>query len=83
VVHGHVVATAETFTVVFSSAGRDVGMTILIPIVHIWSAVVIEVLACALDSIVKTLALNLTKLPGRGIPTVFIVILGKAGRNIA
>jgi hypothetical protein len=83
VAHGHVVAASEAFLVVFSSAGRDVRMTILFSIVDIGHAVIVEVFAGAFDAVVKALALDFAKLRRWSIPPVSVVIpiLGIARGN--
>jgi hypothetical protein len=43
-------------------------MTIFIPVVDVRCAVIVEILAGALNAVVKTLPLNFTELRGRRIP---------------
>jgi len=47
---------------------RNVGMTVLVAIVHVWLAMIVEVLARTFDPIVKSTPLNLVKLIRRRIP---------------
>jgi len=50
-------------------------MTKFLPIVYIRWTVVVEVLSCAFDTIVKALALNLAELSGRGVPSAIAIVI--------
>jgi hypothetical protein len=76
VTHGYVVAATVAFAVVLADRSIDVGMTVLFAVVYVGHAVVIEVLAGTLDTVVKALALNLPELSWRRIPAALILSVG-------
>jgi hypothetical protein len=95
VIHCGFIAATKALSIVSLGAWRSVRMTVLIAIVDVWPAVVVVILASALDTIVISLTLDFAELLWWGIPTavsVMVVILdggnwrcerlsdGKAGR---
>jgi hypothetical protein len=73
-IHRDLIASAKTFAVVVASAGRDVGVTILIAVAHVRSPVVIEVLASAFNPIVKSLPLYISELLRWVVPSTILTV---------
>jgi len=78
--HTDLVATTKAFTIRFPLNARYARMTELIAIVHVWPAVIVEVLSCAFDSIVEALPLGLMQILWRHIPAT--AILRKSRRRL-
>jgi hypothetical protein len=56
--HALIVATAKAITVLLLLVARNPGIAVLIAVVHIWLAVIVEILARAFDPIAETLSLG-------------------------
>ena len=67
-IHRCFIAAAKTFAVVSLGTVWNMGMTILVPVVDIRSAVIVVVFARALNAVVKTLTLDIAKLLRRSVP---------------
>jgi hypothetical protein len=80
-IHGNIVAAAESLAVVVSRAWWNMRMTKFIAVVHIWRTVVVEVLAGSFDTVVETLTLNFTKLLRRGVPSARCLAIAGGGRR--
>jgi hypothetical protein len=61
-IHGFVVAAAESLAIVVSRTSLNMRMTVFVTVVHVWLAVVVEVLASSFDAIVEALTLDIAKL---------------------
>src|ERR1700722_5333638 len=61
-IHGFVVAAAESLAIVVSRTSLNMRMTVFITVVHVRLAVVVEVLASSFDAIVEALTLDIAKL---------------------
>ena len=72
-IHSLFVTPTITFAIIFPRALRYVGVPIFLAIIHVGSAMIVKILARALDSIVITLPLDLTKLLWRRIPSVLCI----------
>lgn len=73
--HCAVVSGTESIPVVLAKIVCDVGMTVLFAILNVGRAVILEVFARALDSVVESLALRLAELGGRRIPIVIVAMV--------
>ena len=73
-IHRYFVAATETVTVVGLGTVWNMRMTKLIAVVDIWSAVIVVVLACAFNAVVKTLALDVAKLLRRTVPRAVLAV---------
>lgn len=71
------VTAAKSIPVRFTLFGWKPWVAVLVAIVHVWAAVIVEVLACAFDPVVKTLPLNILQFLRRRIPAA--AILGISG----
>ena len=67
--HGAVISLPEPFTIVLAKIARDPGMTVLIAVIHVRTAVIVKVLAGAFNAIVKALTLGLAELCRGRIPS--------------
>ena len=65
---GSFITASKTVTVVRARAAGYVRMPVLIAVIDIWSAVVVEVLACSFNAIMETLTLDIAELLGWNIP---------------
>jgi hypothetical protein len=74
-IHGFVVAAAESLAIVMSRTCLNMRMTELITVIHVWLAVVVEVLASSFDSIVEALTLDIAKLLRWCIPSTRPLII--------
>ena len=70
VLGSHFIATTESRTVIFLRAVRNARMAVLIPIVHVRTTVILSILPCAFNPIVKSSLLDFAELPGRRIPRI-------------
>jgi hypothetical protein len=68
VLHGGVITAAEAFTIGFTLLVGQVGTAILFAILHVGAAMIVEVLAGTLDSILEALAAKLVKFVWSSIP---------------
>ncbi len=59
VLNAHIVTPPETFPVRMASPARNIRMAELITIVHIRSAMIVEVPSCPLNAVVKALTMHL------------------------
>lgn len=73
VLHGHVVSAAETIPIIVTRRWIDVRMPVFFAAVHVWRAMMIEILAGAFDAVVKTLPLNVAKFGWRRVPASLIL----------
>jgi chemotaxis protein histidine kinase CheA len=73
--HGAVISLAKTFAIVVAKSARNPGMAVLIAIIHVRTAVIVEVLAGAFDAVVKPLTLDLAKLSRRRIPSAAVLAI--------
>jgi hypothetical protein len=71
--HGAVISLAEALAIVLAKVARDPGVTVLIAVIHVRTAVIVEVLAGAFDAIVKALTLGLAELCRRSIPSAAVL----------
>ena len=67
------ISLAEAIAAVIAHIARNMGMTILVVIIGIRSAVVVEVLPGSVDAIVKPLALGIAKFLRGFVPIVVIL----------
>jgi hypothetical protein len=67
------ISLAEAIAAVIAHIARNMGMTILVVIIGIRSAVVVEVLPGSFDAIVKPLALGIAKFLRGFVPIVVIL----------
>ncbi len=74
--HGGFISASKAFTVRISLVARYVRMTVLVAIVHVRSAVIINILACSFDPIVKALPLGFAPILRWRIPTATILSIG-------
>jgi hypothetical protein len=74
-IHGDLVPAAESLAVVMSRTCLNMRMTVLITVVHVWLAVVVQVLAGSFDAVVKALTLNIAKLLRWCIPSTRSLII--------
>ena len=74
VIHCYFVATAKTIAVISLGAVWNMRMTILIAIIDVRSAMIVVILACAFDTIMKTLALDVAKLLRRIVPRSVLTV---------
>jgi hypothetical protein len=83
--HAGVISAAKALTVRISLVARNVGMTVLVAVVHVRSAVIVNILTRAFDPVVKTLPLDLPPFLRWRIPTaailsiVIVMFLGQGG----
>jgi hypothetical protein len=75
VMHGYFVSAPVAFPVVLTYRTIDGRVPVFVPIIHIWTTMVVEVLASSLHAIVKTLPLHFAKLGWRRIPALLNVTL--------
>ncbi len=66
--NAHLVSAPEALPIVVPQVTRHIRMAKLIAIVHIRRPMILEVLAGALDAIMKSAALDILKLPWRRLP---------------
>jgi hypothetical protein len=71
--HGSLIAAAKALAVRLTLVEGETGMTVLIPVVHIWPTVIVEVSSRAFYAVLKSAALNLFPLSRRRIPCVAIL----------
>jgi hypothetical protein len=76
--HGRLISAAKAVTIRISLVTRNMGMTVLVAVIHVRPAVIINILACAFDPIVKTLPLGLPPFLRWRIPTAAILRIGIA-----
>ena len=76
--HGRFISAAKALTIRISLVARNMRMTVLVAVIHVRSTVIINILACAFDPIVKTLPLGLPPFLRRRIPTAAILRIGIA-----
>ena len=57
-------------------------MTVLITVVYVWSPMIVEVLAGTLDSVVKSLTLNVPELRGRCVPSTRSLSVSRTGSKL-
>jgi len=74
VIHRYFVATTKTIAVVGLGAVWNMGMTILIAVIDVGPAMIVVVLTCAFDTIMKTLALDVAKLLRRTVPRSVLTV---------
>jgi hypothetical protein len=68
---GRLVSPAKTFTVIVSGAWRNVRVTVFGPALNVGSAMVIEILARAVNAVVEPLTLNVAELARRSVPAAW------------
>ncbi len=73
------VSTAITVSICFALFAGTPRVSVFIAIVQVKAAVIVEIVARAFDSVVKTLPLNLLQFPWRCIPTAAILRAGGEG----
>jgi hypothetical protein len=74
--HADVIATAKAIAVRVPLVAWSMRMTVLIAVIHVWAAVVVEILVRAFDSIVEPLALDLLHFLRWRIPSAVILSVG-------
>ena len=80
VIHRYFIATAKTFAIVGLGAVGYMRMTILVAVADVRPAVIVVVLSGALNSIVKTLPLDIAELLRGSVPSaVMVTVLAVGG----
>lgn len=72
VLHTDLVAAAEAFAVVVTQGAFDVRVAVLVAVVHVRTAVVVEVLARTLDAVVEAAPGSVLELGRRSVPSALI-----------
>jgi len=72
-VHCFFIAPTKTFAIIFTRTRLNIWVPVFLAVIHVRSAVIVKILAGALDSIVITLPLDLTKFLWRRIPTALCI----------
>jgi hypothetical protein len=80
--HAGFVSAAEALAIVSAFAARHMGMTILITVIYIWSAMILVVFTRPLNAIVEALALDIAELLRRNVPTSWPLYISWRLRSI-
>jgi hypothetical protein len=71
--HARFISAPKALAISISLVARYMRMTVLVAVVHVRTAVIVKIPACAFDPIVKTLPLGFPPFLRRGIPAAAIL----------
>jgi hypothetical protein len=81
VLHGHVVSATEPIAIVPANTRWHIRMAEFIAVIYVWATMIIDILSCSFNAIVKALALYIAELLGRLIPSARPRSLSISGRR--